>query len=356
MNEGSRRPMVSIIMPVYKVEDYVGRAVESIRNQTFHDWELWAVDDGSPDKSGEICDKYALNDSRIHVIHKENGGAPSARNAAMEQASGKYYYFMDSDDWAEKEMLEDMVCCIERNQSQLLIAGFYIDTYYSDEAKHSQIRRQPSQVFETQRQFREEAYRLFDFNLLYTPWNKLYLAEYLRENEIIFPKTFWDDFPFNLRVIKDIEKVCVTEKAYYHFIRKRAESETARYNPAMYDKREQENQWMRDLYTYWDVNDQASQEMISRRYIERLVGCVENVTNTRCSLSRKEKAEKINEMISAPQCREALKTARPKSLMMKLMLFPFRIKSKWLTYLEGRFITWIKENNTRLFAKLKAER
>ncbi len=70
--------MVFIIMPIYKVEDYVGRVIESIQNQIYHDWELWVVDDGSSDKSGEICDKYVLDDCRIHVIHKQNKGAPSA--------------------------------------------------------------------------------------------------------------------------------------------------------------------------------------------------------------------------------------------------------------------------------------
>ena len=104
---------VSVIMPVYGVEDYVGAAIESIQNQTFTDWEMFAVDDGTKDRSGEICDDYAAKDSRIHVIHKENGGAPSARNVAIDQANGKYFYFMDSDDIAEPTMLADMVAAAE---------------------------------------------------------------------------------------------------------------------------------------------------------------------------------------------------------------------------------------------------
>ncbi|WP_317425995.1 glycosyltransferase family 2 protein, partial [Sellimonas intestinalis] len=85
---------VSVIMPVYKVEEYVGKAIESIQAQTLKDWEFLIVDDGTPDKSGEICDAYAAKDERIHVIHKENGGAPSARNTAIEIAKGEYMYFM----------------------------------------------------------------------------------------------------------------------------------------------------------------------------------------------------------------------------------------------------------------------
>ena len=120
---------VSIIMPVYKVEDYVGKAIESIQAQTLKEFEFLIVDDGTPDRSGEICDAYAKKDSRIHVIHKENGGAPSARNMAIDIAKGKYMYFMDSDDWAEPTMLEDMYNLAERDRAQLVVAGFFIDTY-----------------------------------------------------------------------------------------------------------------------------------------------------------------------------------------------------------------------------------
>lgn len=93
---------------------------------------IFAVDDGTPDNSGKICDEYAAKDPRIKVIHKENGGAPSARNVAIDKAVGKYMYFMDSDDWAEKTMLQDMVDLAEKNDLQLVVSGYYIDTYYSD--------------------------------------------------------------------------------------------------------------------------------------------------------------------------------------------------------------------------------
>lgn len=349
-------PLISIIMPVYKVEEYVGRAIESIQSQTFKDWELWAVDDGSPDRSGAICDSYAEKDVRIHVIHKENGGAPSARNVAMEYATGKYFYFMDSDDWAENNMLEDMFCLAEKNQSQLVVAAFYIDTYYSDTEKYTEIKQSEAYVFLSQQEFREQTYRLFDRNLLYTPWNKLYLAEYLKVNGIKFPSLHWDDFPFNLSVIKDIERVCVTDKAYYHFLRKRQESESEKYNPVLYEKREEEHGWMKGLYQYWNIENEESREFVSRRYVERLIGCVENLTNPRCNLKATEKKKKIREMILSKNCREALQYAKAKSVMMKGMLLPVRFKSTHLTYLEGCVISKVKSTDTKRFARLKAGR
>ena len=349
-------PTVSIIMPVYGVEDYVGKSIESIQAQTFAHWELWAVDDGSPDRSGEICDAYAAKDARIRVIHKENGGAPSARNVAIDKAEGKYFYFMDSDDWTEPTMLSDLVALAEKHAAELVVAGYYIDTFYNDTEAFTQTQSVPSVVFGSQQEFRENAHRLFDQNLLYTPWNKLFLADYIRKNKLYFPNTFWDDFPFNLSVIRDIERVVVTEKKYYHFIRKRAESETARYRADMYQKREEENGWLKDLYRHWAVSSPAIEEFLARRYIERIVGCIENVTNKSCTLSGREKRAEIKKMIATDSVRTALQKAKPCSGYMKLMLLPIRWNSATLTYWEGCVISLVKRSNTKLFAKLKAGR
>ena len=347
---------VSVIMPVYGVEDYVGGAIESIQAQTLTDWELFCVDDGSKDRSGEICDAYAAEDDRIRVIHKENGGAPSARNVAIDEAEGKYLYFCDADDWAEPTMLEDMVNIAEKNRSQLVVAGFYIDTFYSDTEKVTQSQEVPSRVFETQRQFREHAHELFDQNLLYTPWNKLFLASYIKDNQLYFPQTFWDDFPFNLSVVRNIERVAVTDKKYYHFIRKREESETARYRDDMYEKREEEDGWMHELYEYWGVMTPEVREFLDRRYIERLIGCVENLTNKNCTLSNEEKLREIRYYITTPRAREAVRGADPRSLYMKVMLLPIKFRSTFLTFLESNVISYVKSGNTKLFATLKAHR
>ena len=347
---------ISIIMPVYKVEEYVGKAIESILAQTFRDWEFLIVDDGTPDRSGEICDEYAKKDSRITVFHTENGGAPAARNYAIERAKGKYFYFMDSDDWAEPEMLSDMYALAERDNAQLVVAGFFIDTYYSDTEYRTDNLLVDAAVYKNADEFRQNAHKLFDKNLLYTPWNKLYRTDYIMENNIRYSKTLWDDFPFNLDVIRNIERVTVTDKQYYHFIRKRAESETAAYRPNMYEKREEEHGWMEALYENWGVKNSDADEFVARRYIERFIGCVENLTNPKCTLKTKEKRAEIKKMLKNKRVKWALKTAKPRSRYMKIMLIPIKMGNVTLTLLEGKAITLVKCRSTKLFAKLKAGR
>lgn len=235
----AKTPKVTIIIPAYNVDRYIGRAIESLQRQTLNDFELLVVDDGSTDRTGNVADKCAERDIRIDVIHTENQGAPAARNLALDRARGEYVHFVDADDWVEPAMLENLVKIADEQQLDLLIAGFYIDTYYGSADQHtSELKNQPTQMFATKEEFRTSAWRLFDTNLLYTPWNKLFRRSYLESINARFKPTFWDDFPFVLDVIRDIEKIGVTEQAYYHFLRRRAESETSRWRADMYEKRE----------------------------------------------------------------------------------------------------------------------
>ena len=117
--------LISVIVPVYKVEPYLNRCVDSILGQTYQNLEVILVNDGSKDGSGSICDAYAQKDSRIRVIHKENGGLSSARNAGMDAATGEYITFVDSDDWLEADGYEHLMDLMERYQVKLVCGGNY---------------------------------------------------------------------------------------------------------------------------------------------------------------------------------------------------------------------------------------
>ncbi len=116
-------PLISIIVPVYKVEPYLARCVDSLINQTYQNLEIILVDDGSPDRCGEICEEYAKKDSRIVVFHKDNGGLSDARNKGLDIATGDYVMFVDSDDWIEKETCETVIKLAASNKSDIVIFG-----------------------------------------------------------------------------------------------------------------------------------------------------------------------------------------------------------------------------------------
>lgn len=119
-------PIISIVVPVYNVEKYLPHCIESILSQTYKDFELILVNDGSKDRSGVICDEYASHDDRIRVIHKPNGGVSSARNTGLDNAKGKYVMFCDSDDYAEPEWCEKLLYHIENNPKSWCFCGCHV--------------------------------------------------------------------------------------------------------------------------------------------------------------------------------------------------------------------------------------
>lgn len=129
------RPLISVIVPVYKVEEYLGRCVDSLLTQTYGNLEIILVDDGSPDGSGRICDDYARRDPRVRVIHKENGGLSSARNAGIDVARGEYLGFVDSDDWVDPHTYEWLLDMALEEDVKLVCAGRYDFNSWSGEQK-----------------------------------------------------------------------------------------------------------------------------------------------------------------------------------------------------------------------------
>lgn len=125
---GNTNSLISVIVPIYNAEQYLEKCIDSIINQTYTNFEIILVNDGSTDNSGSICDEYAKKDSRIRVIHKENGGLSSARNVGLDNANGEYVSFVDSDDWIEQDMLETLYNSCEENNAEISCGGRY-DVY-----------------------------------------------------------------------------------------------------------------------------------------------------------------------------------------------------------------------------------
>ena len=118
--------LISVIVPVFNIDKYISKCIESIMEQTYKNLQIILVDDGSTDTSGEICDRYAKKDIRIQVIHKKNGGLVSARNAGLEAAAGEYVGFVDGDDWIAEELLEKAQCVLERDDAPDIFVFCYV--------------------------------------------------------------------------------------------------------------------------------------------------------------------------------------------------------------------------------------
>lgn len=121
-----KQPLISVIVPIYKVEQYLNRCVQSIVDQTYKNLEIILVDDGSPDNSPAMCDAWAEKDDRVQVVHKKNGGVSSARNAGLDAANGAYIGFVDGDDYIEPDMYAQLLQAIQKDSSDMAVCGILL--------------------------------------------------------------------------------------------------------------------------------------------------------------------------------------------------------------------------------------
>ncbi|OIK09361.1 glycosyl transferase [Bacillus sp. MUM 116] len=205
-------PKISIIVPVYKVEPYIQKCVDSILAQTMTDFELILINDGSPDRCGEICDEYARKDKRIRVIHKENGGQATARNAGIDIASGDFIGFIDSDDWIEPDMYELLYnMCVENNCE---IANCTSTIYFKNKTVKNGTH--PLTIHN-----KEQAMRTMLEGKLYDEvvWTKLIKRSLL--DEIRFPVgIIYEDTAFTYKLIHKSNRVCCIGAPKYHYIKR----------------------------------------------------------------------------------------------------------------------------------------
>lgn len=210
-------PIVSIIVPVYNAEKTLARCVDSILNQTYQDYELLLVNDGSTDSSGGLCDSYAARDQRVRVFHKENAGVSNARNLALAQARGTYLQFLDSDDWITPEATLSLVRAAEDHQCDLIISDFY--RVVGERVSHK------GDIDEDSVLTREEyaAHMMenpadFYYGVL---WNKLYRREIVEAHHLrMDPEISWcEDFMFNLEYIRYAETFRALQVPIYYYVK-----------------------------------------------------------------------------------------------------------------------------------------
>ena len=181
------QPLVSIIVPVYNVEPYLRQCLDSILSQTYTNWEAILVDDGSKDKSGSICNEYANKDSRVRVVHKENGGVSSARNKGIEEANGKWLYFCDADDTLVPQAL-DILLKGEKENCQFVMAGY---NKFSSEGRLKESYRGDIKFKISVDDAIKELYMPTDLSYQGYLWCKLFLSEIVKDYIIRFDEKIY---------------------------------------------------------------------------------------------------------------------------------------------------------------------
>ena len=206
---------ISIIVPVYKVENELDRCVQSLMKQTYKNIEIILVDDGSPDQCPKLCEQYAKEDERIRVIHKKNGGLSDARNAGLNLARGEYVLYVDSDDYIEVDSCERLINATSEEQVDIVVGNAIMEKSNSYEKMiHSAT---PAGEIYSAKDFIEKAVRASQW---YAPsWLNMYRRDFLLQNKLFFKVgIYFEDMQMLPRVFPRAKKVACIDGVFYHYI------------------------------------------------------------------------------------------------------------------------------------------
>ena len=207
--------LISVIVPVYKVEPYLRKCVDSILNQTYSNLEVILVDDGSPDNCGAICDEYAAKDSRVKVIHKENGGLSDARNAGLDAMRGEYVAFVDSDDWIDANMFNSLMYNLKSFGSDVSVAGVFVEVevngIITESTKHTYAEKS---FFESN----ERAIQRY-LTGAWSAWGKVFNSNLF--SNLRFPiNELNEDEAIVLNLYSQCKRICYSNETFYHYMQR----------------------------------------------------------------------------------------------------------------------------------------
>lgn len=244
---------VSVIVPVYNVEKYLERCIESIRSQTLEDIEIILVDDGSPDNCPKICDEFAEKDSRIKVIHKKNGGLSSARNAGVYVATGEYIGYIDSDDYAEQDMFETLYECARKNQVDFVMADYW--RIQADGVRKKKTLDIRGGLYKKQNII-QEIYPVLimrekvDYGPLLSVCNCLYKTDFIKKNSLFFDEEIkWSEDCIYSAIVGYIATnfYYLKDKYVYNYVQNEGTISTS-YKPGAWDVYCKMNEKLREFF------------------------------------------------------------------------------------------------------------
>lgn len=318
---------VSVIVPIYNIDKYLKRCIESIINQTYVNIEIILVNDGSTDNSKNICDEFVANDGRIKIINKSNGGLSSARNAGLKVATGEYIMFVDGDDWIDIYCIE---ACLNNTDKLTDIVLFpYVREYYEKSIKND-IYNENKIIFRYEEVKEKLLKRMFGMDNddikrpdrledISTAWGKMYKRNIIKninfvDTQIIGTEDLW----FNINVFIKAKKVVFTKDTYYHYYKENETSLTKKYNPYLFER------WQ-NLYKYMEKFIEENKLgndfilLLNNRKIINLLALNRNIINS--NLEFNEKKVEINNILRSNLYIEPFKS------------FPFsRVTLKWRAF------------------------
>ena len=341
-------PEISIIVPVYNADRYLKNCISSILNQSFYNFELILINDGSKDCSGEICDNYASKDKRVKVIHKNNEGVSIARNIGIDMSKGKYIMFCDSDDVIEKDWCRSLYNLYTNNHNSVAVCGFNIINYRNNKSENI------FKIFNKDKKINylkvKDFYELYDKNLLNYPWNKIYDAKIIKENKIKFEEniTLGEDLLFNLKYFEFVKgDIVVLNECKYNYILRDNESLDNKYYKDLFGIYTMLYKSIYDHMIIFKSDISIYIEKFYNSYFYMLNRVLKNTFHSKSNMNFIQKIKYNSEVMKSEEFKKCLRYSN----LDKMSLVYRKL------YLRGNYILiYIYENLSKLKSKLRESR
>lgn len=345
---------VSIIVPVYNAESYLASCINSIIKQSYKDFELILINDGSTDNSGSICDQFASKDQRIKVIHQKNSGVSITRNLGIEIAMGKYIQFVDSDDTVNHRLTEKLVEELEKG-NQLAFCGFNIFNKNLGDYQIKEVIPNLEGKLNSS-DFLIKFMVFFEQGLLNAIWNKIYCSSLLKKSNIKFIDNLnmGEDLIFNLDYLERCESISVINQSLYDYlVLNNTKSLTGSFKKDFFDVQQMLFQKVREFLIKNNAYGGENKEQLEKLYTGSIVGCFSNLFRNNSDLKSNEIKKEINKIISSNTVRENINYYKLGNKQKQIIGYLIRINSINGIYYFMKIKNIVRENMKPLFRILK---
>lgn len=350
----------SIVMPAYNVEQYIGKAIESIQAQTYQNFELIVVDDCTPDKSGEIARSYAETDERIRVIrHEKNKGLSAARNTGEKEAKGAYIWFMDSDDFVDADLLENVYASLLKNPAKLVVFGLQEEYYDKDGAFGYRHEVKPKKKYCADKDsLRKEIIYLEQSTLYGYAWNKFYDLAYLRELNLKYENVrLIEDILFNVKYCMDIDSMNLLDIAPYHYQKRLDHSLTNKFVPDYYELHKRRIELIYEQHRYWNLCTAQVRRILGSLYGRYLLSALQRNCDKRAKMTHAMRYKWCKGVFHHELFKALLPAAQSDgSMTLRIALRVLKTKKAGLCLLMGRVIYIAREKMPLIYSKVKSGR
>ena len=326
--------MISIIVPIYNCEDFLQYGIKSIIRQSYPNWELVLINDGSTDQSGTICDKCVEQESRILVIHQTNGGPSIARNAGLKAIRGEHCIFMDSDDYFEVNAFQTMADIVMDKDPQVIFYPNITDKIINGRYVPINNNIMYNNSIRSNQEFKEFYEELKTHRYLYPVWNKLYKKDFIIKSNASFPPkiSICEDMEFNLFLYPKLEQAELIDTPLYHYVSRNYNSITTTFNRSRFNESKIVYLNCLEIYKKWNC---SQINFIRNEFVTNISVCINGLFNKDCPYVFKDKRNYVLEIIGDNVVQTTLNAFTPLGIRNHIISLLIIAKKVYLLLIAG---------------------